>query len=333
LANWQHGARLEEVVRMIRLTRPSVILTWLPGFFIGENHGDHQAAGVIATEAFDSAGDSSVFPAQLAAARKVNETWLEGLRSWQTEKIYYFSDASDDKQFKGKGPEYPVTAISPTRKLPYWRIAMNEFRFHRTQYLSYIQKLESMDEAQLTKLASPDQDGWAGPVSLIFGKSLVGGSATDDILAGVKPGGIDFSRPAEAPAPAHSGLSMDIGGPWAFYEDFRRDHGLEGLPRAEVPEISVAAGTTLQVPLVLLNDSKESADVSIAVNTPAGWTRKDTAQSYRLGPGDRFPVLLEFVVGNKTEKPLDLAFEASSANAKFASVKMRVRVGSGGLPQ
>ena len=38
-------------------------------FFIGENHGDHQAAGVLATEAFDVAGDPSVFPAQLAAPR------------------------------------------------------------------------------------------------------------------------------------------------------------------------------------------------------------------------------------------------------------------------
>ena len=33
------------------------IVTWLPDWVAGENHGDHQAAGVIATEAFDSAGD------------------------------------------------------------------------------------------------------------------------------------------------------------------------------------------------------------------------------------------------------------------------------------
>ena len=74
---WRIGIterRLEEVVRMVRLTRPEVIVTWLPAFFIGENHGDHQAAGVLATEAFDMAGDPSVFPAQLAAPVRVNET-------------------------------------------------------------------------------------------------------------------------------------------------------------------------------------------------------------------------------------------------------------------
>src|SRR6478609_4821701 len=79
LANWRHGEVQEELIRMVRLTRPEVILTWMPGFFVGENHGDHQAAGVLATEAFDSAGDPAVFPAQLAIPRHVNETILEGL--------------------------------------------------------------------------------------------------------------------------------------------------------------------------------------------------------------------------------------------------------------
>src|SRR6266481_5579206 len=124
LANWHHGTNLEEVVRIVRLTRPSVIVTWLPGFFIGENHGDHQAAGVLATEAFDMAGDPTVFPAQLAAPVHVNETLLEGLRPWQPKKIYYYSDAQEQDQFKNTGPLYQVTAISPVRKLPYWQIAM-----------------------------------------------------------------------------------------------------------------------------------------------------------------------------------------------------------------
>src|SRR4029077_3535155 len=96
LGRWHHGAALEEVVRIVRLTRPEVIITWLPGFFIGENHGDHQAAGVLATEAFDLAGEPTVFPAQLAGPVKVNETLLDGLQPWQTKKLYYFPDSADD---------------------------------------------------------------------------------------------------------------------------------------------------------------------------------------------------------------------------------------------
>src|ERR1700704_4888034 len=65
LANWDHGASLEQLVRLVRLTRPEVILTFLPGTFIGEDHGDHQASGVLATEAFDLAGDPALFPEQV----------------------------------------------------------------------------------------------------------------------------------------------------------------------------------------------------------------------------------------------------------------------------
>jgi LmbE family N-acetylglucosaminyl deacetylase len=57
LENWNHGRVLGEVVRLLRLTRPEVVLSELPAQVAGENHGDHQAAGVVATEAFDIAGD------------------------------------------------------------------------------------------------------------------------------------------------------------------------------------------------------------------------------------------------------------------------------------
>lgn len=76
LANWDHGIALENLVRLVRLTRPEVILTFLPGTFIGEDHGDHQAAGVLATEAFDLAGDPTVFPEQVAAPLRRLEPYL-----------------------------------------------------------------------------------------------------------------------------------------------------------------------------------------------------------------------------------------------------------------
>src|SRR4051812_30678327 len=48
-----HGEALEETVRLVRLTRPEVIMTWMPAYVAGENHGDHQASGIVAIEAFD----------------------------------------------------------------------------------------------------------------------------------------------------------------------------------------------------------------------------------------------------------------------------------------
>src|SRR5579864_170043 len=125
LANWGHGANLEALVRIVRLTRPEVMISWLPGVFIGENHGDHQASGVLATEAFDMAGDPVAFPAQIAGASKRLEPYLENLSTWQTKKIYFFSDASDERLFAGKGPAYSIREISPSQKKPYWRIALD----------------------------------------------------------------------------------------------------------------------------------------------------------------------------------------------------------------
>src|SRR6202011_4107491 len=70
LSNWNHGAALQQLVRLVRLTRPEVVLTFLPATFIGEDHGDHQAAGVLATEAFDLGGDPASYPEQLAGPTK-----------------------------------------------------------------------------------------------------------------------------------------------------------------------------------------------------------------------------------------------------------------------
>src|SRR5437764_14002778 len=57
LERWGHGKALDEVVRLVRITRPEVILTWMPNYVVGENHEDHQGAGVLATEAFDLAAN------------------------------------------------------------------------------------------------------------------------------------------------------------------------------------------------------------------------------------------------------------------------------------
>jgi LmbE family N-acetylglucosaminyl deacetylase len=334
LANWHHGTCLEEVVRIVRLTRPSVIITWLPGFFIGENHGDHQAAGVLATEAFDSAGDPAVFPAQLAQPRHVNETLLEGLELWQPQKLYFFSDASDDKQFKGKGPEYPSTAISPTRHVPYWRIAIDTFRFHRTQYRSYIEKLDAMNDEQLTKLAGADQDGWDGPVGLIFGKANVPGSVTGDVFEGVSAAPIAFVRPPTPAPEQHSGVSLALGGPWIFYERFRGAHGLMSIPVAPVPEIAISAGSTLQLPLILRNDSGQPVEVSLGLTAPEGWTLPDMSTRYQLAAGEVFPVQLELTApAKKSDQIQELVCRATSSAGTVETVTLRVQVRTGGLPQ
>ncbi|PYX84687.1 MAG: hypothetical protein DMG68_20025, partial [Acidobacteria bacterium] len=74
---------------------------------------------------------------------------------------------------------------------------------------------------QLAKLAGADRDGWNSPLDFVFGKSNVPSRLTGDIFDGVTEAPIAFVHPSIAAPVQHSGVSMSMGGPWAYYEDFR----------------------------------------------------------------------------------------------------------------
>ncbi len=259
LANWGHGANLEALVRIVRLTRPEVIISWLPGVFIGENHGDHQASGVLATEAFDLAGDPVAFPAQVAGASKRLEPYLENLTPWQPKKIYFFGDASDDKQFAGKGPAYSIREVSPSQKKPYWRIALEAAKPHLTQFPAEIHRLSSMSDEQLEKMMSdPEHAWWSEPMTLIFGKATAPVHPWEAIFPDIEARQKEPPRTAEAssaPANVHDSRqspSLALGDPWHFYEGFRHAHKLTNLPI-----ITRKAGTT--------------REITVKVTLPSGW--------------------------------------------------------------
>src|ERR1700676_4575276 len=229
LANWGHGAALEQLVRLVRLTRPEVLLTFLPGTFIGEDHGDHQAAGVLATEAFDLAGDPTAFPEQVSAPLRRLEPFLENLRPWQAKKIYYFPDADKEEIFRDKGPKYSVKEISKSAKQAYWRVALESFRRHETQAKSFIDTLDKMDEGQIEKMVTSDSF-WSSGISFVLGSSRVVGGWTGGLFEGITPGAIPFARPEVRPAPSPSEISVELAGPWGYYAEFRRAHGVPHLP-------------------------------------------------------------------------------------------------------
>ena len=75
---WDREEVLGEVVRVIRINRPLVVLSRFHGSE-QDGHGHHEAAGVVAQEAFHAAGDPARFPEQIEE---------EGLRPWQPLKLY-----------------------------------------------------------------------------------------------------------------------------------------------------------------------------------------------------------------------------------------------------
>jgi LmbE family N-acetylglucosaminyl deacetylase len=86
LTFWPHEELLADVVWVIRRFRPHVVVSVWSGT-PRDGHGQHQASGIVAREAFDAAGDPARFPEQLVL----------GVEAWAPSK-YYVSD-----RFGGRG--------------------------------------------------------------------------------------------------------------------------------------------------------------------------------------------------------------------------------------
>jgi len=77
MAKWGRDTVLGDVVRIVRMERPTIILSRFQGTD-RDGHGNHQAAGVVAQEAFLAAGDRNRYPDQLE----------DGLQPWSPAKVY-----------------------------------------------------------------------------------------------------------------------------------------------------------------------------------------------------------------------------------------------------
>jgi LmbE family N-acetylglucosaminyl deacetylase len=319
LEQWGHGKALDEVVRLVRITRPEVILTWMPNYVVGENHEDHQAAGVLATEAFDLAANPLAFPEQLEAPRdRINiNNYGEGLRPWQPKKIYYFSDTTHFEFFKGNGPEYPTNEVSPSRKIPYSRIAAEAWGFYKTQ--------NDFSDAQLKEFTE-------APVRLIFGKSLVGGTGTSDIFDSITPGSIPYAKPRGYEPPEQK-LAFELGGPWAFYHAFWPAHDIQHLNDLYPPEAQVA-GKKLWVPFIIRNDTDSPKQVELHSVLPQGWNQYPSTVIYPVAAHDSYPLQLTITPPQSaTESWQTLSWSATSNGKTIGEVKLRVNTASNYLPQ
>ncbi|CAN5682367.1 sugar-binding protein [soil metagenome] len=89
---WGHDSTLAKVVRVVRMTRPDVIVTMDPSPNPG-NHGHHQYAARMAVEAFHDAADPHAFRPQLQK---------EGLHTWRSDKIFaawaYLDDSATGRR-------------------------------------------------------------------------------------------------------------------------------------------------------------------------------------------------------------------------------------------
>jgi LmbE family N-acetylglucosaminyl deacetylase len=115
---WDRRAVLRDMVAVIRGVKPHVILSRWSGT-PRDGHGNHEAAGILAQEAFAAAGDPNAFP----------ELLTEGLLPWQPLKLYSGNrNALDEWTLR-----LEHGAVDPVLGLSYSQLARQGLRRHRSQ--------------------------------------------------------------------------------------------------------------------------------------------------------------------------------------------------------
>ncbi|HPC35370.1 MAG TPA: PIG-L family deacetylase [Candidatus Marinimicrobia bacterium] len=329
LQNLPHGAALEKLMRYVRLTRPEIIVTWLPAFVAGENHGDHQAAGVIATEAFDMAGDPTIFPAQVAFPRETMDinNFYEGLRPWQVKKIYYFSDR--DEIINAPGPRFDIKAKSPSQGKTYIELAAQLHKFHQTQ----------ADVAQIAEQA--EQSGnwqpmieWLEKFQLIYGKSVVKCDPSGDVFDGVSEEPAEFHKNTGYVSQISKGIKLRFGGIFDYYRNFWQAHDLQHLANLVPPEIAIAVGSYFHVPLLITNGAKKTIKLSVKPILQAGWQEVSGSGEYVVPAGESLPIqCFYFAPEKKTDGFQHLKWQINQDGKVLDEIVMNVKLVEWALPQ
>jgi hypothetical protein len=183
------------------------------------------------------------------------------------------------------------------------------------------------------------EGGWTDALHFVLGKSLVGGGVNGDIFDLLTPAAIPFARPEVLPEPLRPDVSVELDGPWSYYAEFRRAHGLAHLPHPEPPEIALQAPGTLVIPLSIRNRTGKVQEITITATLPAGWTAQSGTGKFLLEAKQvaaarlevNFPALAEN--GPKKSEAQEVTIRAESGGQSIGDVKLRVELRKRALPQ
>lgn len=126
LRKWPREELLRDVVWVVRTFRPHVIVSVFSGT-PADGHGQHQAAGIVARDAFEAAGDPTRFPDQLA----------EGAVAWQPSKLYQSAWRSPEEA----DLEISTGTYDPLLGRSWYQLAMESRSRHRSQDMGVAQPL------------------------------------------------------------------------------------------------------------------------------------------------------------------------------------------------
>jgi LmbE family N-acetylglucosaminyl deacetylase len=118
---WPREVLLEDAVRVIRRFKPQVVVSVFPGV-PSPTHGQHQAAGVTAHEAFPLAGDPAFLP---------------DLAPWTPQALYRSTFFDRDATTL----VMPTSGVDPLSGRSIYQIAMASRSMHRSQDMGQLQRL------------------------------------------------------------------------------------------------------------------------------------------------------------------------------------------------
>lgn len=234
---WSREALLRDVVWVVRTFRPHVIVSIFSGT-PADGHGQHQAAGILAAEAFDAAADPERFP-EMAAL---------GVGPWQVGKLYR-------RPRGGAGTHTLETgSFDPLLGRSHFQLAMESRSQHRSQDMGVAQPPGGRTtELALVKAApgidESDPGFFAGiDTTLIAGVEVLDAASRRAVEEGVARYRIGLERAAE---------SLDPAEPWASANPLAQ--GLASLREAEAVARRAAPASELARILSRRMEAAESA--------------------------------------------------------------------------
>jgi hypothetical protein len=150
---------------------------------------------------------------------------------------------------------------------------------------------------------------------------------------------IPFRREVFSVPRAGAEVAVELAGPWEFYAEFRRAHGLEHLPHPEPPEIALQAGTSLIIPLWVRNPTNANRTVTLSTELPDRWVVASGAGKFVVGAKQTAAARIEITLpslvdATKTkEEAREVIVRAESEGAVVGLVKMRVELRKRALPE
>ena len=169
-AKWGKQEVLSDVVRVIRTFRPDVIITRFPTDG-GGGHGHHTASAILASEAFDLAGDPTAFPEQLQ----------EGLEVWKPRRLFFNGSSwwrKDLPEMAKADPKWftvDVGGYDPLLGLSYSEIAGRSRSMHKSQGFGAAEtRGESLEYLHLEKGDPPAIRDPFDAINLGWGRILGG---------------------------------------------------------------------------------------------------------------------------------------------------------------